>query len=130
MQLTRSLIATAPVYAVLPAKDATRARDFYERVAGLETMDASGPGMFMVIGGKGTQFLVYETEATNTATAASFVVDDVEAAVHDLRARGVVFMDYDMPGLKTVDGITEMGPMGRAAWFTDTEGNAISIVQM
>lgn len=130
MPITKSLIAAAPIYSVIPAKDIKRARDFYDRVLGLETMDASDPSMFMFSAGKGTQALVYQTTATNGATVASFLVDDLEAAVRDLRDRGATFAEYDMPGLKTVNGIVDMGTMGRSAWVIDSEGNAISIVQM
>jgi hypothetical protein len=64
-------------------------------------------------------------------------VDDVEAAVAELRARGVVFEDYDLPGLNTVDGIAEIagtypsdGGIGeRAAWFHDSEGNLLALGQ-
>jgi predicted enzyme related to lactoylglutathione lyase len=130
MPLTKSLIAAAPVYSVIPAKDIQRARDYYDRVLGLETMDAPDPSMFMFTAGKGTQALVYQTTATDGATVASFLVDDVEAAVRDLRDRGVIFQEYDMPGLKTVNGIADMGTMGKSAWFMDSEGNALSIAQM
>jgi predicted enzyme related to lactoylglutathione lyase len=129
--LTTSSIATAPFSAVLPAKDIRRARDYWERKVGVLTTDAPAPGAFMGQAGGGTQFLMYETPLKPTeATTASFVVADLEATMADLRARGVVFEDYDMPGLKTVNGVAEMGPMGRGAWFVDSEGNTISVVQM
>jgi hypothetical protein len=50
--------------------------------------------------------------------------------VRELRDRGVVFEEYDLPGMKTVGGIADLGPAGKAAWFTDSEGNIISIAQM
>jgi predicted enzyme related to lactoylglutathione lyase len=130
MPLTRSFIASAPVYSVIPAKDIKRARDFYDRVLGVETMEAPDPTMFMISAGKGTKALVYQTTATNGATVATFLVDDIQAAVRDLRDRGVTFQEYDYPGLRTVDGIADMGRMGRSAWFMDSEGNALSVVQM
>jgi predicted enzyme related to lactoylglutathione lyase len=129
-----SKLSDAPMSAVLPATDLVRARDFYERVLGLKVEDAiqDAPGAgFFVEAGKGTRTLVYETTASHgEATAAGFVVDDIDAVVADLRSRGVVFQDYDMPMLKTVDGIADLGPMGRAAWFMDSEGNAINVAQM
>ena len=56
-------------------------------------------------------------------------VPDVRAAVAELRSRGIVFEDYDFPGLKTVDGIADVGGAS-AAWFKDTEGNIIGVVQV
>jgi hypothetical protein len=56
-------------------------------------------------------------------------VPDVRAAVADLRSRGIVFEEYDFPGLKTVDGIAETGGVS-AAWFKDTEDNTIGVVQV
>ena len=54
-------------------------------------------------------------------------VEDVEKEVEELRARGVVFEEYDMPGLKTENGIATMEGMGKGAWFLDTEGNILNI---
>jgi catechol 2,3-dioxygenase-like lactoylglutathione lyase family enzyme len=54
---------------------------------------------------------------------------DVEAAVADLRAKGVTFEEYDLPGVKTVNGIAELGGT-RGAWFKDPEGNILSVVQL
>ena len=58
-----------------------------------------------------------------------FRVDDIESEVAALQSRGVQFIEYDFPGLKTVDGIADTGPV-RAAWFNDTEGNLLGIVQL
>jgi hypothetical protein len=65
-------------------------------------------------------------------------VEDLEAAVAELRARGVVFEEYDMPGLRTVDGIADIegnypskGATGeRGAWFRDSEGNMLGVGQL
>ena len=56
-------------------------------------------------------------------------MDDLRATMEEMRSRGIVFEEYDLPGLKTVDGIVEMGGQA-AAWFTDPEGNIISIAEM
>lgn len=126
-----SSLAAAPFSVVLPAKDLKRARDYWDKVVGVEIMDAPAPGAFMGKAGMGSQFLMYETPLEPTkATAAAFIVTDLAATMAELKARGMVFVDYDMPGLKTVDGVAQMGPMGSAAWFVDSEGNTINIVQM
>jgi len=125
-----SRLTTAPAYGVLPAEDLSRARSFYHDTLGFEIAEDMGPGQFIVHAGSGSKFLVYERARTRAEhTALSFIVDDLKAVVSDLRSRGVVFEEYDMPGLRTVDGIAEMGD-GSGAWFTDPEGNIINIAQM
>jgi predicted enzyme related to lactoylglutathione lyase len=130
--LTTSSLATAPMSVVLPAKDLKRARDFWENVVGVEIAGDAVPGTFMGKAGMGSQFLMYETPLAPTqATAAAFIVSDLDAVMTELRSRGMTFLDYDMPGLKTVNGIAEFGAgMGRGAWFMDSEGNTINVVQM
>jgi hypothetical protein len=62
-------------------------------------------------------------------------VDDIHATVDQLRRRGVVFEEFDLPGLTTVDGIAEVagnypskGGIGElGAWFRDSEGNLLGI---
>ena len=128
--MSLSVLAAAPLSSVLQASDLGRARNFYEGVLGLELSDVPGLGFF-VSAGNGTRALVYTTGAgPGAATVAAFLVDDLLAVVAELRGRGAVFEEYDMPPLVTVDGIADMGPMGKAAWFKDSEGNIINIVQM
>jgi len=55
-------------------------------------------------------------------------VPDVAALVADLKSKGVVFEEYDWPGLKTIEGIATNGPH-RSAWFKDSEGNLIGLMQ-
>lgn len=127
---TRTRLSAAPVGVVLPAVDIERAMKFYGETLGLEIERGQVPGYFTVHAGSGTSILVYERERTKAEhTVAGFTVPDVEATVHELRERGVVFEEYDMPGLKTVDGIAMQGP-SKSAWFKDTEGNIIAIADM
>jgi len=73
---------------------------------------------------------VYQRSATKADhTVASFKVNDLEAEVKELKAKGVKFEEIAIPGIKTVNGIATMGKM-KAAWFKDTEGNILSITQM
>ena len=60
---------------------------------------------------------------------AAWVVEDLATEVAELRARGVEFEEYDEPGLRTVDGIA-VTPVGKAAWFKDSEGNVLTITQL
>jgi catechol 2,3-dioxygenase-like lactoylglutathione lyase family enzyme len=117
------------VAATLSASDLTRAREFYEQTLGLEVEEETLAGGVLYRAGDGT-VLVYPSEfaGTNQATAATFEVDDIEAAVADLRGRGVTFEEYDLPGLKTEKGIAEIEGE-RGAWFKDTEGNILALGQ-
>jgi hypothetical protein len=91
---------------------------------------ASEEGRGIIYRSGDSYFSLYPTEFAGTAqhTLGAFMVGDVEAAVADLRGRGVRFEDYDLPGLKTVNGIAELGGI-KGAWFKDPEGNILSVVQ-
>jgi len=117
--------AAAPT---LPASDFDRAKQFYGETLGLE-VDEDTPAGVMYKAGPGWVF-VYPSQyaGTNQATAATLLVDDLVSAVAELRERGVVFEEYDFPGLKTVDGIAELEGE-KSAWFKDTEGNIIALAQ-
>lgn len=120
-----SLRAT-PTIAV---SDIERAKKFYGETLGLKVKDERADGVRYEAGG-GSLVLVYPSQFAGTAqsTYMGFDVDDVEKAVGELRERGVVFEDYDMPGLKTVDGIAEIEGV-KGAWFKDPDGNILSIGQ-
>ena len=122
------MLTNAPVAPTLPAVDLARARKFYEDVLGLRLSKATD-GEVWYDAGKGTILLLYERGATKADhTAAAFRVDDVEKTVRDLRKKGVVFEEYDLPGLKTVDGIATV-EAEKVAWFKDTEGNILAVAQ-
>jgi catechol 2,3-dioxygenase-like lactoylglutathione lyase family enzyme len=117
------------IYTVLPVADLDRARAFYRDKLGLEaTMEK--PGMLAYSGPGGYIFQLYETQSAGTAqnTQMGWSSDDLDAEVADLRHRGVVFEEYDLPGLTTENGIALVGTE-RSAWFKDTEGNTICISQ-
>jgi catechol 2,3-dioxygenase-like lactoylglutathione lyase family enzyme len=118
------------IIAVLPAKDMTRARTFYRDVLGLEPADAMDEENLMYRCGNGTAFLLYKTDNAGTAknTQMGWGTDDIAAEVKELQGRGIVFVEYDFPGLKTENGIATT-PVGKAAWFTDSEGNILNIFQ-
>jgi catechol 2,3-dioxygenase-like lactoylglutathione lyase family enzyme len=117
------------IYTVLPAQDLARARAFYREKLGLEpTMEK--PGMLAYSGPSGYIFQLYETSTAGTArnTQMGWSTDDLEADVAELRERGVVFEEYDIPGLKTEHGIGFVGTE-KSAWFIDSEGNTICVSQ-
>ncbi|GAB14242.1 VOC family protein [Arthrobacter globiformis] len=123
------MLRDTEVAAVLPAKDMNRAKDFYRDKLGLEPMEP-GDDNLMFQCGNGTRFLLYQTDNAGTArnTQMGWVTDDVERDVQDLRSRGVVFEEYDFPGLKTENGIAT-SDAGKAAWFLDSEGNILSLFE-
>jgi catechol 2,3-dioxygenase-like lactoylglutathione lyase family enzyme len=113
--------------AVIPVKSVARARQFYEGVLGVTPVRIQDREVIYRAGG--ALFAIYETEAAGKAghTLGTFGgVEDIESVVAELRRRGVVFEEYDMPGLKTVEGIADFGPE-KVAWFRDPDGNILSI---
>lgn len=118
------------IIAVLPAKDMARARAYYRDVLGLEASDAMDEENLLYRSGNGTAFLLYNTDNAGTAknTQMGWRTDNIEAEVEDLRGRGVVFEEYDFPGMKTENGIATT-PVEKAAWFKDSEGNILNIFQ-
>lgn len=116
--------------AVVAAKDLARARAFYEGVLELtpEPTPAEDEAIFYRLGG--VPLMVYVTSYAGTAQNTVFAIDtdDLARDMAALRAKGVVFMDYDFPGLKTVDGVAELGTE-KSAWFADSEGNILALGQ-
>jgi catechol 2,3-dioxygenase-like lactoylglutathione lyase family enzyme len=126
----RAEVRLMPTYtraaATLPASDLGRARKFYEEILGFKLKEDTPAGIFYEVGPH--QIFLYESQyaGTNQATAATLEVSDLDAAVTELKGRGVTFEEYDIPGVKTENSIAELGPY-RSAWLKDTEGNIISI---
>ena len=123
------MLANSSVAAMIPCLDMDRARRFYEGKLGLTPVQANPGGVTYTCKG-GTMFALYPSSFAGTAqnTAMSWTVDDIEAEMADLRARGVVFEEYDLPEAQTVNGIAEF-PGGRVSWFKDTEGNTLGLTQ-
>ena len=124
------MLTDLDIMAVLPAKDIKRARDFYRDKLGLEPSESAEEDSLIYRGGHGTGFLVYQTENAGTAknTQMGWTTDNLEREVEELRGRGVVFEEYDQPGLKTENGIAT-NEWGKAAWFLDSEGNILNLSQ-
>ncbi|MFC0681483.1 VOC family protein [Lysobacter korlensis] len=115
--------------AVLPASDLARAKAFYHDAFGFDPVEVRN-GDLVYRPRAGIAFEVYETSNAGTAknTQMCFHTDDLDGDMRQLRDRGIIFEDYDFPGLKTVDGVAEMDGE-RAAWFRDSEGNYICLGQ-
>jgi catechol 2,3-dioxygenase-like lactoylglutathione lyase family enzyme len=118
-------------------QDLNRARRFYSDKLGLEPSEER-PGGLLYRCASG-EFALFESAGSSpgTYTQMGWEVDDIVATVAELKGRGVVFEDVDLPGLKTVDGIAEVsgnypskgGKGERAAWFRDCEDNMLGIGQ-
>jgi catechol 2,3-dioxygenase-like lactoylglutathione lyase family enzyme len=116
--------------AILPVVDLERARKFYEEKLGLQAVEIPEGVMYECAQGTGLALYLRDTPTKADHTAAGWEVDSVEELVQTLGEKGVVFEQYDMPGLKTDEqGIATMEG-AKAAWFKDTEGNILSVVQM
>jgi catechol 2,3-dioxygenase-like lactoylglutathione lyase family enzyme len=123
------MFESATAHATIAVSDLDRAKKFYGEILGLKVQDERSDGVTYQAGG-GTWFLVYPSQFAGTAksTYMSFEVEDLDAAVRELRERGVVFEEYDMPGLKTVDGIAEIQGV-RGAWFKDPDENILAVAR-
>ncbi len=117
------------VSATLPVVDLERAKRFYREKFGLKVVrEDPSPGALLEAGG--SQLYLYKRAATKADhTVAAFTVEDVEATTKDLRGKGVKFEEYNLPELKTVNGIFSMNGY-RVAWFKDSEGNIVAISNM
>ncbi len=124
------MLSAARTHPTLPASDLDRARRFYEGTLGFVPADVRPAGVFYEAAG-GTRFFLFPSSgrATGDHTQIGFQVADIEAEVAELRARGVTFEAYDMPAFDRETMIATF-PANRSAWFKDSEGNLIGIVQM
>lgn len=122
------MLNTAPTTTILPVKDMNRARSFYEKTLGLKPLGFAADGNFMfACAGRSTIALIPKPQGTKSEhTALSFEVEDVVKEIKELKQRGVVFEDYDLPGFKTVEHVCVVGS-DKAAWFKDPEGNILCV---
>jgi catechol 2,3-dioxygenase-like lactoylglutathione lyase family enzyme len=130
-------LARGEVQTRLPAQDLERARRFYAEKLGLHPVEERPGGLRYRCGS--TYFALFASagEPSGQHTQMGWKVADIDGTVAELRSRGVVFEQYDFPGLTTVDGIADIegaypsdGGIGeRGAWFRDSEGNLIGIGQ-
>ncbi|MFL5999017.1 MAG: VOC family protein [Streptomyces sp.] len=131
----RNILARGRVATRLPAQDLDRARRFYAEKLGLEPVDERPGGLLYRCGG--TDFALFRSAGASpgTFTQMGWEVDDLETVVSQLRQRGVVFEEVDLPGFRMKNGIADIdgnypskNARGeRAAWFRDSEGNLLGI---
>jgi catechol 2,3-dioxygenase-like lactoylglutathione lyase family enzyme len=130
------MLATSQVSTRLPAQNLERARKFYSEKLGLDPVEER-PGGLLYRCGAGT-FALFKSSGKSSGahTQMGWEVEDIESTVAALRARGIVFEEYDAPGLKTLNGIADIrgnypskGVGEKGAWFRDSEGNLLGIGQ-
>ena len=120
------MLSSALVHPTIMVSDIARARAFYEGLLGLEVVREAGPYTFLRAGSSLLALVVRATVTPPSSTLCAFEVADLPATVAALRARGVVFEEYDLPTLRTVGGIAQVGPF-QAAWVKDPDGNFLGI---
>ena len=123
------MLQDSPVIPYIPVTDLARARKFYENIIGFTPSREINGGIVYKCG-NGTEIFMYVSggAGTSTASQAFWEVMDIKAEMAELRARGLVFEEYDFPGMKMEQGIATGGG-AMAAWFKDSEGNIMAIIQ-
>ena len=124
------MLSEATVQPMLPVKDLDVAKKFYEGPLGLKKVDEE-PGAAVTYQSGGSTLCVYQSEfaGTNKGTAALWEVNDVDRTVAELKAKGVTFEHYDLPGLtREVD--IHLADDFKVAWFKDPDGNILHVNNM
>ena len=123
------MLAEHPIDVVLLSTDLGAAKEFYGDRIGLEIVLDTGEFVTFRCGGDSRLVITKSSSGTTEQqTKASWRVEDIAAEVAGLRSRGVDIAEYDDPGLKTVDGVADVG-LALAAWFVDPSGNTIGLLQ-
>ncbi|ANY81591.1 glyoxalase [Microvirga ossetica] len=122
------MLAKKDAIATVAVTDLAKAKAFYENTLGLEPVEGDEGSVQSYRAGSST-LLVYESSyaGTNKATAVTWPVgDDLDAVIRDLKAKGVTFEHYDMPGAKHDGDVHDFGKL-RVAWFKDPDGNIFNL---
>jgi predicted enzyme related to lactoylglutathione lyase len=123
------MLKNVPIVPYIPVADLARARKFYEERVGLKPKEQYAGGVIYECGNGSWVFMYPSSGAgTSRASTAFWAVDDVAKEVAELKSRGVVFEEYDMPGIRTENGIASGGG-AKTAWFKDSEGNILAVSQ-
>jgi catechol 2,3-dioxygenase-like lactoylglutathione lyase family enzyme len=126
------MLSNAPVNATLQCrrKNLKAVADFYAKKLGLELAFGSPKEGFLVFhAGRRTELLLFESDAQKSDdTGATFEVKNLARAMAALRKKGVKFVEYDLPGVKTEEGVARMGPHSMC-WLKDPDGNVLGLHQ-
>jgi len=124
------MLSNATVAATLPYRGLETAEPFYSQKLGLPLAEGSvEEGFLEYRAGNGTVLQLFESDSGKKSdnTAATFEVEDLAREMEALRAKGVVFEEYDLPKIKTVNGVADLDGMGKGAWLKDPDGNVIAL---
>jgi catechol 2,3-dioxygenase-like lactoylglutathione lyase family enzyme len=115
--------------ATIAVKNLAAARKFYEGKLGFKVVHTEGDQAVTYKSGN-SQLLVYQSQfaGTSKATAATWMVKDVEALVKDLKSKGIAFEHYNMPGMTLKGDVHVAGPR-KNAWLKDPDGNILALVE-
>ena len=123
------MLTDKTTYTMIPVSDINRARQFYGETLALHADLVTEGGVMYSSGG--TQFFVYPSHYKASGhTQMSWRVPDIKTEVADMKARGIKFEEFDLPGIKSVDGIVQSGPNVWTAWFKDPDGNLLGLTQI
>jgi catechol 2,3-dioxygenase-like lactoylglutathione lyase family enzyme len=123
------MLNESDTYTTIPVSDVARAQRFYSETLGLTPAMVTEGGVMYRSGG--TQFFVYPSGFKASGhSQMSWVVGDIKAEVAALRGKGIEFVEFDVPGVKTVDGISQSGPTVWTAYFRDPDGNLLGLTQI
>jgi catechol-2,3-dioxygenase len=124
------MLGDHPIDVVLLATDLEESKAFYAGKLGLEILDENEEAITYKCGGDSQLAITKSTTGTaDEQTQAGWRVDDLAAELAELRSRGVEIQEYDMPGLKTIDGVADVG-FALMAWIVDPHRNALAILQV
>jgi catechol 2,3-dioxygenase-like lactoylglutathione lyase family enzyme len=122
------MLGNKDAVANIAVKNIETAKKFYEHTLGLTQVGAEGQEVIILKSGNSTVY-VYQSQyaGTNKATGVTWVVgEDIEGVVQQLKAKGITFEHYDMPGVKREGDVHVAGGM-KVAWFKDPDGNILNI---
>src|SRR5438105_12235963 len=122
------MLGDKSTYTTLPVTDLQRARRYYRDTLGIREVMVTEGGIMYASGA--TQFFVYPSSFRPSGhTQMSWTVPDIRSEVDELRGRGVSFEEFEIPGVKTVDGISQVGPHVWTAYFSDPDGNLLVLTR-
>jgi catechol 2,3-dioxygenase-like lactoylglutathione lyase family enzyme len=126
-----ALLTNALICATVATKNLRRAKRFYEETLGLKAAISDERRGVYFLAGAGTMLNLYEREhSTPESSVATFLVENLDEVMSNLRNRGIAFEEYDMPDLKTKGGVYSDETGFKVAWFKDPDGNIIGIEQL
>lgn len=123
------MLGNYAIHPVLLSRDLSETRSFYHQKVGLEILSESEDAMSFRCGSTTLDVTKSTTGTADEQTQAAWLVTDLAAEIAELRGRGVEVQDYDLPSLKTKDGIADLG-FALASWIVDPHGNALGILQL